>query len=92
MKEKVYPVLPALDQIIEGLQCYGLLTVIRDNPQLFEFVLCPNSVLAWTYDKFEDFVTPTFSEDGSSSKSLEINTFKAFMDSVEKMFYEGILF
>ena len=40
---------------------------------------------------FEDFLNPPlYSEHGTSQKSREINCFKAFLDAMEILYYEGI--
>ena len=89
LKELVQPILPMLDQIIEGLNLYNILQIMRENSHLFQYVFCENKCLAWTFEKFEEFAIPKYSEEGSSKRSMEINTFKTFMDFMESSFYEG---
>ena len=89
LKEKLQPLLPVMEQLTNGLQTYNLLTVIRHSSSLFYHVFCGSSCLNWTYEKFENFAEPQFSEDGSSKKKSEIDIFKCLMESVEAIFHEG---
>ena len=89
LKEIVAPRMPALDQLKEGLKLYGLLNLAKENSSIFCYVFVDSSILSWTYDKFEEFVEPEFSEHGSSQKHLEVTVFKAFMDAMECIFLEG---
>lgn len=92
LKAKLQPVMLVLDQVTEGLRLYGILHTVRSQPDLFEYVFCTNKNLEWTYEKFEKFAVPVYSEHGSSKKVLEIDTFQCFMGFMELLFYEVILF
>lgn len=89
LKAKLQPVMLVLDQVTEGLRLYGILHTVRSQPDLFEYVFCTNKNLEWTYEKFEKFAVPVYSEHGSSKKVLEIDTFQCFMGFMELLFYEG---
>ena len=78
-----------MEQFICGLNSYNLIPIIRENPKLFQYIFCQNSYLDWTYEKFDHFVDPYFSELGSSKRKLEVDTYKAFMDAMEEMFHTG---
>ena len=89
LKEKLEPLLPALDQLNCGLETYGLLKVIRKLPAIFKHVFCGTKSLNWTFQAFEEFLEPQFSSSGTSKRKSEIDCFKTFMDAVEMMFHES---
>ena len=60
MKSKVEPLLSVLSEIsngLNGLTCYGLLNIIRENGDLFCSLLCPSNVLTWTHEVFQKIIT-----------------------------------
>ena len=89
MRERLQDAIPCLQQMVEGLELYGLLDIIRANADVFRVVFCPNKWLDWTFEKLEELFVPVYSTDGSSSKVLEINSFKALIDAVEICYEEG---
>ena len=85
LKERIQPVLPMLDQIIDGLRQY-VLNLAKENSELFRYVFSPSKCLTWTFEKFAEFLFPSYSEDGTSKKVAEIDKFKAFMDAMKSFF------
>ena len=57
MKLKVEPLLSALSEVSNGLTCYGLLNIIRENGDLFCSVFCPSNVLTRTHEVFQKIIT-----------------------------------
>ena len=84
------PVTPCLEQLVEGLKTYGLLSIIRKEKELFQSIFCKNDLFEWNFDEFDDLFENEYSNDGSSKKRLEIDTVKAFTDAMEAIFYEGM--
>ena len=89
MKEKLQHALPSLQQLVEGLELFGLLSKIRSNHNLFHCVFCPNEDLQWTFEKLEDIFQPKYHIDGSSLRAREIDTFKALSDALEAIYHGG---
>ena len=81
--------IPYLQQLVEGLNLYGLLEIVRSNSVVFKYVFCKNKLMEWTFDKLDELFVPNYGSDGSTRKSNEINTFKAFMDLLEYSYEEG---
>ena len=90
MKEILQDVIPSMQQIVDGLELYGLLKLIRENENIFYYAFCPNDELNWTFDKVEELLVPIYSNAGSSKKAQEINTFKALVECLESCYEEGI--
>ena len=90
IKEKIQPLLPIIDQIADGLSLMNLLDTVRANLGVFKHVFCRGNMFDWTFEKLEEFVNPSFSENGSSKKIMEINVYKSFMDAMECIFYGGV--
>ena len=44
IKSKVEPLLSAVNEINNGLTCYSLLNIMRENRDLFCSVFCPSNV------------------------------------------------
>lgn len=90
IKEKIQPLLPIIDQIADGLSLMNLLDRVRANLGVFKHVFCRGNMFHWTFEKLEEFINPSFSEDGSSKKIMEINAYKSFMDAMEYIFHGGV--
>ena len=90
LKEKLVPVTPCLEQLVEGLKTYGLLSIIRKEKESLQSIFCKNDLFEWNFDKFDDLFETEYSNDGSSKKRLEIDTVKAFTDAMAAIFYEGM--
>ena len=77
LKEKLVPVTPYLEQLVEGLNTYGLLKIIRKEKELFQSIFCKNDLFEWNFDVFDNQFEIEYSNDGSSMKRLEIDTMQA---------------
>ena len=85
MKSKIESLLLALSEINNGLTCYNLLNIIRENGDLFYPVFClfcPSNVFTWTHVIIQKIITPRFSDAGSNKKIVEMNVYKFFLDMV----------
>ena len=89
MKSKIEPLLSALSENNNGLTCYNLLNIIRENGDLFYSVFCPSNFFTWTHEIFQKIVTPRLSGAGSNKKITEVNVYKIFLDMVECIFMDG---
>lgn len=75
--------MPMLDQLISGLQSFGVLECIRNNRKELETVFVQSTVFTPTADVLLQSIETEFSETGSNKKEEEINIFKYFSDFVE---------
>ena len=89
MKSKIEPLQSALSAIDNGLTCYNLLNIIRENGDLFYSVFTPSNVFTRTHEIFQKTITPRFSDAGSNKKIVEINVYKFFLDMVEFIFKDS---
>ena len=89
MKSKIEPLLSALNEINNGLTCYNLLNLIRENGDLSNSVFFPSNVFAWTHEIFQKIPTPRFSDAGPNKKIIQMNVCKFFLDMVECIFMDG---
>lgn len=78
-----------INEISKGLECYGLLTLMKKHTVLFKHVFCQSFLFIWTSELFMEKLTPQFSEEGSNRKLKEINVFKLFRDFLECCFEDG---
>ena len=62
---------------------------MKQNKEEFKTIFVKNDLLTCSVDAFHDLIEPKYSSSGSTRKSLEINTMKAFVDATESVFYEG---
>ena len=62
---------------------------MKQNKEEFKTIFVKNDLLTWSVDAFHDLIKPKYGSSGSSRKTLEINTMKAFVDAAELVFYEG---
>ena len=88
-KEKVAPLTAPLQQLVSGLETYGILGMMKQNKEEFKSIFVKNDLLTWSVEAFHDLKEPEYSSSGSFSKALEINTMKAFVNVTESVFYEG---
>ena len=87
LKEKLLPVIPAVQQITDGLKTFGLLSKIKDHSPIFKPVFCGSEELKWNFDIVEEMFLPSFSEAGSNKKELEVDCYKAFLDGLEMLYH-----
>ena len=90
LKEKSVPFTLCLEQLVEGLKTYGLLSIIRKEKELFQSISCKNDLFEWNFDEFDDLFEIGYSNDGSSKKRLKTDTVKTFTDAMKAIFYEGM--
>ena len=63
--------------------------VIKHNVEVLRPVFTKIGTFTWHYDTFVQSLKPKYSEDGSNKKTLEVTTYKAFLDVVEYSFNAG---
>ena len=62
---------------------------MKQNKEELKTIFVKNDLLTWKVDAFQELIEPEYSSSGSSRKTLEINTMKAFVDATKSTFYEG---
>ena len=75
--------MPMLNQIIDGLRCFGTYDLIKEFPDFLEPVFVQSGCFSLTPEEFLEDIKGEFSENGSNYKQQEINIFKYFHDYVE---------
>jgi hypothetical protein len=75
--------LPMLNQIMDGLRCFGTHDLVKDYPNLLEPVFVEYGCFLLKPEEFLAGVTGKFSEVGSNNREREIDIFKYFSDYVE---------
>ena len=92
MKEKYQLLLPALQQIMEGLSLFNLISKIQEHKKAFKCVFCPEKDLLWEFEKVAELFRPEYSPENQFLKrTKEINTYKTFLDALELIYHdEGI--
>ena len=81
-----------IDQIAKGLELFGVLEQMKNRPEAAMALLCCNKdedIMKWTFDKLQQRSLVTYSEQGSNQREVELNVYKAFVDSVEAICYDG---
>jgi len=81
----------ALTQLTEGLNCYNLLNVMKENKDLFQVLFCPSKKFKWDFETVRQKMKPQFSDDGTNTKIKEVSVYKMFLDFVERCFFDGNL-
>ena len=89
IKAKVEPLLPIIEEICNGLRCYNICDLVKQNPDIMRPVFCRNGSFVWNYTDFVKSLKPQFSEAGGNKKPLEVTTYKALLDVVEYCFNAG---
>ena len=77
-----------LNQLKEGLSVYGLLDVVKVEPDLFKPVFVPREMFTVTSNEFLDELIVTYSEK-QEEKHAEETTFKHFCGFVEHLHHVG---
>ena len=88
-KKRAAPLIAPLQQVVSGLETYGMLELMKQNKKEFKTIFVNNDLLTWSVDAFHDLIEPEYSSSGSSRRTLEINTMTEFVDATESVFYEG---
>ena len=81
--------IPTMQQIVDGLQTFGLLSVVRANPLVFHNVFCPSKGLLWNFGYVEEMLLPMFSEKGSNRHKIETECYKSLLDGLENIYECG---
>jgi hypothetical protein len=76
-----------IDQLISGLECYGVLTSLREHRELMEPLLTLEGAEYFkiTPDIMLDHLIGDYSPDGSNKKPLEIDVHKFFCDYIQEI-------
>ena len=82
IKDQLNTILPALLQITHGLECCGLLDVIRRTPEIWQPVFGKSDSFQITAEEFLEQLDAEYS-DSQIKKNAEIDTFKFFCDAIE---------
>ena len=80
-KFEIEPVIPALQQLKEGLDQIGLLESIRCYP--LSYKSCFTASAKPSLESITDLCSAEYSVTGSNRKEKEINLYKYFMDMLE---------
>ena len=83
-KKYFEPVLPALQQLADGINMNGFLSQIRENPDQFKPCFI-NSSKRLTFDDLMDLIEPNFSPKGTKKYQLELDVYKYFTDALEEL-------
>ena len=89
IKDKVEPLLPVIEELCNGKQCYNLFGFVKYNADLMRPVFVGDDSFVWKYDDLLKTLKPQFSEEGGNKKPLEVTTYKALLDIIEYCFYAG---
>lgn len=73
-----------LNQIIDGLRCFGTYNLIKEFPDVLEPVFVQCGCFLLKPEEFLEDIQGEFSETGSNYKQQEINIYKCFHDYVEE--------
>ena len=69
-----------------GLSCYDLMDVIKQKAEVLRPVFTKIGTFTWHYDTFVQSLKPKFREEGVNKKTVEVTTYKAFLDVIEYCF------
>jgi len=76
---------------MSGLDKYNLLKDIREKPSIFKLLFCYSDIFTWTYDVFMGSHKTNWAADGSNKKSVELKTYRAFIEMMELSYYDGMV-
>ena len=74
---------------MNGLQCYGLVDLIKKHADVSENAFCSKGNFHWSLAEFSKLLTPIFHEEGSNKKKIEVDIYKYSVDFVERCFEDG---
>lgn len=89
LSEKLQKYLPALEDMAKGMECYDILSIVRENNMLFESVFCPSQEFSWNYESVIEKISVEYAIDGTNKKTKEISTYKAVIDFLQTTFYNS---
>ena len=78
-----------LNQIMEGLRCFGTCDLIKEFPDLLEPVFVQCGCFLLKPEEFLEDIRGEFSEPGSNYRQQEIDIYKYFNDYVEDENHDG---
>ena len=81
-----------LHQLREGFEIHGLLETIKEDPEGWRSIFTPSDFFQITVDDLLDNLKVAYSEQGSNYYDMEMDTYKAFVDCVQAMFYDSKIF
>lgn len=86
------PLFPCLKQIADGMEQLHLISLVRKKPNFFYNLFCNQNKFRWDFETVEDSIRPNFSASGSNKREKEIDSYKSFIDCLEKIYHdEGII-
>ena len=89
-KEEVEPIIPALQQLMDGINLDDFLNYMKKSPVSFQKYYLNNQ--AETYEDILSLFQAHFSDEGSNKREKEIDIYKLFTDSIETCFYREYIF
>jgi hypothetical protein len=84
VKDQLSDFLPALLQIMHGIEATGLTDVIKKSPEIWQPVFGIGNSFEITTSEFLDQLVALYSE-SQRKKMAEIDTFKYFCDAIESI-------
>ena len=79
------PIIPALQQLMDGINLNGYFNYMKKNPVSFQKYYLNNQ--ADTYEDILSLFQAHFSDEGSNKHEKEIGIYKLFTDFIETCFY-----
>lgn len=61
--------------------------MIPSKPDVFRYAFTPSLDLEWVFETLENDMEAVYSNEGTTFKGKEVNTFKALMDTMEDMYH-----
>lgn len=84
VKDQLSGFLPALLQILHGIEATGLIDVIKKSPEIWQPVFGIGNSFEITASEFLDELVVIYS-DSQRKKMAEVDTFKYFCDTIESI-------
>ena len=81
-----------LHQLREGFEIHGLLETIKEDPEGWRSIFTLSDYFQITIDDFLDNLKVAYSGQGLNYYDMEMNTYKAFVDCIQAMFYDSKIF
>ena len=86
---KYEPIASVLNQLIDGLDTFQLISKLKENPKLFRYLFCYTKTFAWSYNLLLEKLEVQWSDQGSNKKSKEVDIYKLLLDMLEHCYYSG---
>ena len=91
LKQDIEPLITCIEQLIEGLDKFGLAKCIREDPIAFRFKFCHSNIQIWIFDLLIYILNVKYKSEDLNEKMLWIRVYLAFIEKFEISFYDGIL-